>query len=213
MAGGSALAQLKRADELLAGGVAQGAGMLPVLSPLRDLLPWPGLRRGSTVAVTRGGSPGATSVMLALIAEASRAGAWCAVVGLPELGLGAAQELGIALDRLALVPHPGPRWTDVVSILLDGFDIVVVAAGNSAGEIAPAVQSRLEARARARGSVLVPFGAWNRPQATLWPERSVWHGLGRGGGRLRWRELVICARSKGPPRRATLWLPGPARTI
>src|SRR5439155_174136 len=83
---------------------------------------------GSTVAVgarfDRAGRPvwsaGATSLLLALIAAASRAGSWCAVVGVPALGVAAADGLGVALDRLALVPYPGPDWATVVAALLDG---------------------------------------------------------------------------------------------
>ncbi|GAB3331132.1 hypothetical protein GCM10027452_04390 [Micromonospora halotolerans] len=39
-------------------------------------------------------------MIVALLAEASRAGSWCAVVGVPTFGAGAAAEAGIALDRL-----------------------------------------------------------------------------------------------------------------
>src|SRR5581483_11245519 len=64
-----------------------GAGerMLPVRPELRRLLPGGGLRRGSTVAVRDGAAPGSVSVLLALLAAASAAGSWCAVVGLPTL--------------------------------------------------------------------------------------------------------------------------------
>src|SRR5688572_9496150 len=71
--------------------------VLPVVAELSPLLPGRGLRRGSTVAVAacpgppasrpgraQGGSaPGGSSLMMALLAAASRSGAWCAVVGLP----------------------------------------------------------------------------------------------------------------------------------
>jgi len=62
--------------------------VLPVAEPLAPLLPGGGLRRGSTVAVAAG--PGATSLLFALLAEASAGGAWVGVVGRPELGLVAA---------------------------------------------------------------------------------------------------------------------------
>src|SRR4051794_18135467 len=88
---------------------------LPVLPELTGLLPGRGLRRGSTVsgAAERPAPGGGTSLLLALLAEASRAGSWCAVVGVPALGILAAAEVGIALDRLALVPDPGPEWPTV----------------------------------------------------------------------------------------------------
>src|SRR5207302_7365787 len=68
---------------------------LPVLPALAELLPEGGLRRGSTVTVLGD----ATSLALALLAGPSQAGSWCAAVGLPSLGLVAAAEVGIVLER------------------------------------------------------------------------------------------------------------------
>jgi hypothetical protein len=190
------------------------ARILPVLPELRELLPGRGLRRGSTVAVgTRSDpsgtpSPGATSLLLALLAAASGSGSWCAVVGVPTLGVAAAAELGIALDRLALVPNPGPDWPAVVAALLEGIDIVVTAVP---GPVSASVTSRLAARARQRGTVLVCYGPWTGADLTLDAVRSVWQGLGTGRGRLRCRRLTVQARGRGAatrPRRVDLWLPG-----
>jgi hypothetical protein len=189
--------------------------MLPVVPPLADLLPGRGLRRGATVTVSRGGSPGATTLMLALIAAASRMGSWCAIVGVPHLGLVAAAEMGIVVERTALVPYPGTHHDRVVATLLDGFDIVVAA---TQGRPAPMLRNQLAARARQHGSVLIPFRGhaggtdWEGADVALSTEDSTWHGLGRGRGRLRNRELTVVARGRGAaarPRRATLWLPGP----
>ncbi|WP_345629552.1 hypothetical protein [Rugosimonospora acidiphila] len=182
---------------------AAGDRVLPVLPELRYLLPAGGLRRGSTIAV----NPGATSVLLALLAAASRSGSWCAVVGLPTLGPAAAAELGISLDRLALVPHPGPEWPSVVAALLDGVDIVVAAPP---GPVVASVSSRLAARARQRGSVLVPYARWSGADVVLESPGGSWRGLGQGRGRLQRRELTISAHGRGAaarPRGATVWLP------
>src|SRR5690349_19612437 len=104
--GAAALAELIRP----AGGADESGAhrLLPVLPELSGLLPGRGLRRGSTVAIAVGpaSAAGSTSLLLAMLAAASRAGSWCAVVGVPALGLLAAAESGIALDRLALVPNP-----------------------------------------------------------------------------------------------------------
>jgi hypothetical protein len=167
-----------------------GDRLLPVLPGLRRLLPAGGLRRGSTVAVT----PGVTSVLLALLAGASAAGFWCAVVGLPTLGPVAAGEFGIALDRLALVPEPGPDWPGVVAALLDGVDVVVAAPP---GPVSATVAGRLAARARQRGSVLVPYARWSGADLVLESPGGGWQGLGRGQGRLHRRELAISARGRG----------------
>lgn len=150
---------------------------------------------------------GACSLLLALLAEASRTGSWCAVVGVPTLGAVAAAESGIALDRLALIPNPGPEWATVVAALIDGLDVVAVAVPNT---IAPAVIARLAARARQRGAVLVPFGRWAGADVTLQVVQGAWEGLGQGRGRLRRREVTICARGRGTaarPKLIRLWLP------
>jgi hypothetical protein len=209
----SALAhsQVKRASELSPEVAGHGDDrMLPVAPALRDLFPGGGLRRGATIAIAPGASPGATSLMLATLAAAAQAGSWVAIVGVPGLGPLAAHELGIALDRMALVPRPGVSFDRVVATLLDGFDIVVAAP---AGAVPLAsVRTQLASRARQHGSVLVPFGplAWDGADITLRTEGSVWHGLERGRGRLRARSLTVVARGKGAsarPRHATLWLP------
>jgi len=57
---------------------------------------------------------------------------------MPDLGLLAAYELGVDLERLALVPEPGPDWPQVVAALLDGIDVVVVAPP----AVTPAVSAR-----------------------------------------------------------------------
>jgi hypothetical protein len=185
--------------------------ILPVLPELSRLLPGRGLRRGSTVAIATGPSVpagGGTSLLLALLAGTSRAGSWCAVVGVPELGALAAAESGIALDRLALVPNPGPEWPTVVAALIDGVDVVVMAVP---GPVSASIAGRLAARARQRGTVLVPFGRWDGADVTLQVVRGRWDGLGAGHGRLRRREVTIAARGRGAatrPREITVWMPG-----
>jgi hypothetical protein len=190
------------ADALAAGGVDQ---LLPVAPELLPLLPAGGLRRGSIVTIT----PGTRSLVPALLAEASASGAWIAVVGMPRLGILAAAQAGVELARLALIPYPGPEWTGVVAALLDGVDVVVVAPP---GPVTGRVASRLAARARQRGSVLVPYGRWEGADLTLTADRGVWEGLGKGHGRLRSRELTITAHGRGAagqPRSVRVQLPGP----
>jgi hypothetical protein len=199
-----------RASDLAgaAGGVDR---LLPVAPELAALLPGGGLRRGSTVTVTPGAvTSGTSSLLLALLAEASTA-AWSAVVGMPGLGALAAAQAGVALERLALIPYPGPEWPAVVAALLDGVDVVVVAPP---GPVTGRLASRLAARARQRGGVLLPYGSgWEGADLTLTAERGVWEGLGTGRGRLRCRELTITARGRGAagrPRHVRVRLPGPA---
>ncbi|MGH3715639.1 MAG: hypothetical protein ACRDT4_19590 [Micromonosporaceae bacterium] len=189
--------------------------VLPLLAELRTVSPWPGLRRGATVAVDAGARPGSavtgaagsTSLCLALLVEAMHAGSWCAVVGMPDLGATTAAEFGIDLGRLALVPDPGTEWVTVVAALLDGLDIVVV---RPPGQLTPKLTRRLAARARQRGSVLISYGSWEGAELTLCTTGQVWHGLGAGSGRLRSRELTVVGYGRGSatrPRQTQVWWP------
>jgi hypothetical protein len=164
---------------------------LPVLPALAPLLPGGGLQRGTTVAVgTQDGLPGATSLALALAAGASQAGSWVAAVGLGALGLVAATELGVALDRLVLVADPGRQR--------DGWASVV---------------GRLVARARERGAVLMAVGGdlpGERSPVRLTVVTAAWTGLGEGWGHLAGRRMTVETGGRGEaarPRRAELWLP------
>ncbi len=219
-AGSVAPADLVRPIDMLA---RRSVPALPVAGPLRGVLP-DGLRRGSTVAVTR-----SMSLLLALLGAPSRAGAWCALVGMPPLSAEAAAENGIELARLALVPAPGSGWLTAVSALLDAMDVVAVRppASVSDGDI-----RRLSARARTRGSILMPYlgrsGAgqhWPRADVNLDLEVARWTGLGAGHGRLHARQVTVRASGRGSaarPRTTTCWLPstsggiadlGPAPTV
>lgn len=134
--------------------------VLPVIEPVAELLPLRGLRRGSTVR-------GSTTLLLGMLAAATSSGAWAAVVGLPDLGVLAAAELGVAVRRLALVPHPGEQAAGVLAALLDGVDLVAVSAdcvtgvaGAAGGTRADRLARHLSVRARHGGAVLLTFGSW-----------------------------------------------------
>lgn len=152
--------------------------MLPVPAAFRPLLPGHGLRRGSTVTVSR-----SASLALALVARASADGSWVAAVGLPDLGVVAAAESGLALERFALVPHPWPRaWVTVVAALLDAIDVVLVRPPPG---LRVADARRQSARAWERGAVLVSLGPWSEPaDLRLAVTASQWQGLGQGHGSL-----------------------------
>lgn len=190
-----------------------GERILPVLPSLRNLFPDGGLLRGSTVAVD--GGCGATSLALAVTAAASRAGSWVGVVGLSGLGLTAVAELGVDLDRIAVITSARSSWATVVAALIDAFDLVVVAPPRS---LRATEARRLAARARERGTVLVNAPSSGQDRAHPWPEEAdlrltvttvAWEGLARGYGHLRARRLSVQAtgrRKASRPRRADLWL-------
>jgi hypothetical protein len=190
---------------------------LPVLPPLEGLLPGAGLRRGTTVSVRAApGLGGATSLAMALVAQASITGSWVAAVGLPSLGLVAADELGVALERLVLVAAPErDAWGGVVAALV-GFDVVVLPAGRTSAR--PADVRRLVARARERGSVLVQLGpGWPEgADVTLEITAARWEGLDDGYGHLQARKVRVVGGGRGEasrPRRVDLWLPGPSGEV
>ena len=163
--------------------------LLPVPEPLALLLPSGALARGSTVVVA-----GSTSLALALLSQASAAGSWVALVGLPGVGVLAAHQLGLDLDRVVLVPAPGPDGPTVVAALLDGVDVVVVGPQVALGD---ADRRRLSARARERSAVLLSTTAWPGAHVVLTAEVSHWEGLGRGYGRLRSRRLTVQRSGRG----------------
>src|SRR6202167_5141480 len=112
-------------------------GVLKVLPALRDLLPRGGLARGSVVAIAEFGL-----LCLARAAGASADGAWCAIAGVPEVGVLAAMGLGLDADRTLIVPDPGPGWPQVVASLLDGCELVLL---RSPARAPATVPRRLEA--------------------------------------------------------------------
>jgi hypothetical protein len=184
--------------------------VLPLLPALGDLLPGGTLQRGTTVGVS---GEAATSLALALLAGPSAAGSWAAVVGLPSLGLAAAAELGLALERLALVRAPSPAsWGSVVAALVGAFDIVLLAPTH---RVRTADARRLAARLRERGSVLVQLETGTRSaleaDVRLTTGNVEWQGLGQGHGRLQARRVrieVSGRRRAARPRRVELWLSG-----
>jgi hypothetical protein len=185
--------------------------VLPVPEPFRPLLPWAGLRRGSTVSVTATGVGGGTSLALALVAAASQAGSWTAAVDLPSLGLVAAEEAGVALERLVLVAAPErSAWGSVVAALVDGFDLLLLHA--TRGGIRQVDTRKLVARARERGAVLVQLGpGWeSEADLSLRIAAARWEGLDDGYGHLLARRVVLEVSGRGAaarPRRHELWLP------
>jgi hypothetical protein len=165
-----------------------------VLPELAGLLPYGGLRRGATVAVTRG-----SWLLLAMLAAASRAGSWCGVVGWPEFGGLAAAELGVALERVVAVPEPGGQWVAATAALLDGADLVLARPPPGAQ---PRDLRRLAVRARERRSALLAAGEWPGAELRLSIVGSRWSGLDDGAGHLLGRELTVRVEGRGAAARA-----------
>ncbi|MGH3768308.1 MAG: hypothetical protein ACRDS0_04310 [Pseudonocardiaceae bacterium] len=214
MAGGSVASMLQRVPVTRASTLGErldapgGRPPFPVVEPLAPLLPGGGLRRGSVIAVH-----GSMALLLALLVEATARGAWAAVVGVGDLGVLAAAEAGVVVQRLALVPRPGPDPAPVAAALLDGVGLVALAG---ADPIPAGARRSLAARARQRGSVLLALGRWPGADIELDCRAEAWHGAEAGHGRLRSREVVVRAVGRGAaarPRTARLLLPGPGGLV
>ena len=184
--------------------------VLEAPAALAPMLPQRGLQRGTVVAT--GGV--ATSLALALIGPATASGSWAALVGLERVGLAAAEELGVSLERVLLVgPVPAGQWAATVVAVAESVDLVLVAP--PAASVSPGTARRVTARVREQGSVLVQVG-W---PSGRWPERAAlelhaqplgWHGIGVGHGHLQGRQVELRVSGRhGADRglRSRFWLP------
>lgn len=175
---------------------------LPALPALDRIVPG-GLLRGAAYEVT-----GSLALALALAAGPSSEGAWCAVVGVPEMGAEAAEAFGVALDRTMLVPAPGEHWPHVVSTLADVTDAIVVRPPLTVRDVEA---QRIVARLRQHATTLLALtphaGAWPRPAGRLEVTESSWTGVGAGHGHLGRRHVTVTATGRwGRPHRTHLWL-------
>lgn len=159
---------------------------LPVAAALEPLLPQ-GLLAGCCYGVH-----GSLGLATALLAGASAAGEWCGLVGVPEFGAEAATALGIDLSRTLLVPDPKAEWLTAVATLVEVLPVVLA---RPPAQLSSSDTSRLEARIRRQGSVLVVVLAesrrWPRAAASLTAGPSEWSGIGAGRGALSERRFTV----------------------
>lgn len=185
------VAQLRQKVAALEGGPTRLT--LPVHPSLQGVVQ---LRAGGSYAVD------SARLALTMLAGASAAGEWAAVVGWPDLGVEAAVELGVEPSRTVLVPEPGDLWLEATAALVDVVRVVLL---RPRGPVAPRAASVLDARLRKRSAVLVVWGEWPGVEARLSVEGARWTGLERGDGRLRERRAqVVVRRGAAPPRSAEL---------
>jgi hypothetical protein len=181
--------------------------ILPATPDIAALLPHGGLATVTAITASR---RGATSLLWRLLAGPTRAGAWCALVGMPGRYPLAATAAGADLDRLAFIDAAGPRIADAAGALAEGVAAMVIPSDG----LTPAQARRLTARARKGGTAIVwwetrPVAG---PDARLDVSRVQWRGL-RGNTERRWGsgrldacELDVAARWRsGGVRRARIW--------
>jgi len=162
--------------------------VFPVAPGLESLFPHGGLRRGVVYDIDS--SP---SLLWALIAEATASGTWCALVGMPDAGLAAAEGMGVNLDRLVLVPHPGEQWLSVVSALIDVVGIVALGPSRPPSDRA---LSTVLGRLREREATILSRPGWPRTEASISVSAHRWRGLGEGHGVLHEHHISVVARSR-----------------
>ena len=177
---------------------------MPVGDELAGLFAEGGLVRGRTIACQ---GPAATSTALALVAAAVTAGSWMAVVDLPTIGLDAAGELGVPLERIVAIGTDGnpERWIDVVAAAADGFDVLLVRVPS---ELPAAAVRKLAVRLRQRDVVTVVLGDPGAMacDGVLHTDAPQWSGLGDGHGHLRERRVVVEASGRRLPGRRSCQL-------
>lgn len=149
--------------------------LLPMPETLADLLPG-ALPRGAVAVVS-----GARSLMLSMVASVTSSGGHAAIVGMPDVGLLAAVEMGADLSRLAVIPDPGADPVEVAAVLMDGLDLVVL---NLRGRsVAPTRARAVTARARQKQcTLLVAGGDWPGASARLEARVSGYDVTGSGAG-------------------------------
>lgn len=167
------------------------APVLPTHPALAGLLPGRGLRPGTAYALGT-----SLSLLFALLAQPSQTGSWCGVVGMPGFGAEAAERAGVDLSRVVLIPDPGPRWLAVTATIADVLPVVAVRPPERAKD---ADISKLAARLRDRGAVLLVQGPWPQTEAMLDVADPRWSGLGDGDGYLSERELTVTVSSRRFP--------------
>src|SRR5699024_12549905 len=96
---------------------------LPVPGPLQTLFPRGSLRAGSSVAFEGATS---TSLLLSLAVAAAGEDSWCAIAGMPDLGLRSALDAGLDPCRLVLAPAGEDQRPQVLSALADGVGVLVL---------------------------------------------------------------------------------------
>lgn len=162
-----------------------------------------GLRPGASVAVTAARpvlEAAALRNAITLAAGVVPIDGWVAAVGVPSLGVLAAAEAGLPLDRLVFFAAPVAVWGTVAIAAVDAFDVAVIAV-----PVKPKLAEvrRLIGRARERGTTIVATGAgagsWSG-EARITTAAVKWDGVGAGHGSLRSCRVRIDLEGRGAVR-------------
>jgi hypothetical protein len=159
-----------------------------------------------------------------LSAAATRAGSWLAVVGVPNLGISAAVEAGVAVERLVLAhpPHTSREWITTVAALVEGFEVIIAAPPPSLGAHDA---RRLQTRVAARQAVLITVDRATLsttndarvfvPDVDVHAETIEWSGIERGGSHITRRSVRLRVDGRRHPasRECIVTLPCPTSRL
>ncbi len=179
---------------------------LPLTVECTELFAEGGLVRGRTLSCV---GPAATTVALRLVAAAIEAGSWMAIIDVPTLGLDAACELGVVLERVVSIGTDEPgQWAEVVAAAADGFDVVLTCVPD---EVRPATLRKVATRLQQRGVVMLVVGDPGPLvcDGVIETGRQMWRGIGAGWGHLGQRSFDVVATGRRLPgqRRRTMEFP------
>ncbi|MDO4791179.1 MAG: hypothetical protein Q3999_01695 [Buchananella hordeovulneris] len=121
---------------------------------------------------------GSAFLFLHALARLQRPDRWCAVVGHPALGWCAAQEAGVNLDNVLVVPYAGEGALRTLTALAEGVEVLAV---GPLVQLSGREQRFLAGKVRSRGGVLLAARPWEGAwvlEATSEQRRF----LGRGEG-------------------------------
>ena len=181
----------------------QVAERLAVADDVRELLPDSGLVRGRIVRCS--GDAG-LSLALSLCSLATQQGSWLGVVGVDHLGLLAAVEHGVALERTVLVhpPKTSREWSITVAAAIEGLDLLIVAVPerlsvNDARRVQTRLQSRRAVMIIVDNTVLSQSRSMNGSNeaqqfladVVLDTKTKSWSGVDKGAGYLQHRDVRI----------------------
>jgi hypothetical protein len=143
-----------------------------------------------------------------------------AVVGVPHLGVMAAVESGVAIERIVLAqpPNTSREWVTTVAALVEGFEVLIVAPPVS---LSPSDARRLQTRIGARQAVLIVVDLATLPSRgsakvfasdiDVHADTVAWSGIEHGGAHITRRTVRM--RTDGrrcqSPREVVVALPCP----
>ncbi len=175
---------------------------LPAPPEFADVFPEGGVVRGRVLSCV---GSAASTVALRVAAAALGEGGWLAVVDVGELGLDAASELGVALERVVAIDSgidrdggEGEVWAEVVGAAADGFDVIMTRVPSV---VRASTVRKVATRLQQRGVVMVVVGHRGPLpcDGVIEARGQRWDGVGSGWGHLRRRVVEVCASGRRLP--------------